>query len=71
MKKTAKPWDPGTFYESSYFVDPRGEIFSMASEHNDELLVAEFDLDMIDKVRSTGQFYRDRRPETYDKLTSL
>ena len=66
-----KPWNLGRFYGSSYFVDPRGEIFSIASEDKDELLVAEFDLDMIEEVRSTWQFFRDRRPETYDKLTKL
>lgn len=66
-----KPWNLGKFYGSSYFVDPRGEIFSIASEDKDELLVAEFDLDMIEEVRSTWQFFRDRRPETYDKLTNL
>ncbi|MBC8343136.1 MAG: acyltransferase [Bacteroidetes bacterium] len=63
-----KPWNLGQFYGSSYFVDPRGEIFSMASEDKDELIVAEFDLDMIDDVRSTWQFFRDRRPESYDEL---
>jgi len=26
---------------------------------------------MIEEVRSTWQFYRDRRPETYGKLTEL
>ncbi len=65
-----KPWNLGKFYGSSYFVDPRGEIFTIASEDKDELLVAEFDLDMIDEVRSTWQFFRDRRPESYDSLTA-
>ncbi|MBN8568588.1 MAG: acyltransferase [Ignavibacteria bacterium] len=66
-----KPWNLGKFYGSSYFVDPRGQIFACASEDNDELLVAEFDLDMIEEVRSTWQFFRDRRPETYEKMTEL
>lgn len=66
-----KPWNLGKFYGSSYFVDPRGQIFSQASEDKDELLVAEFDLDMIDDVRSTWHFFRDRRPETYEKMTEL
>jgi beta-ureidopropionase len=35
------------------------------------LLIAEFDLGKIDEVRSVWQFYRDRRPETYGKLTEL
>jgi beta-ureidopropionase len=65
------PWNIGKFYGSSYFVDPRGEIFAQASEDNDELLVAEFDLSKIDEVRKVWQFYRDRRPETYGKLTDL
>ena len=66
-----KPWNIGKFYGSSYFVDPRGQIFSQASEDNDELLVAEFDLDMIDEVRSVWQFFRDRRPETYRRTVEF
>ncbi len=66
-----KPWNLGRFYGTSYFVDPRGQIFAEASEYDDELLIADFDLDMIREVRSTWQFYRDRRPETYSKLTEL
>ena len=66
-----KPWNLGKFYGQSYFVDPRGQIFAEASRDDDELLVAEFDLDLIDEVRSTWQFYRDRRPETYGRLTDL
>jgi len=66
-----KPWNLGKFYGTSYFVDPRGQILAQASEDNDELLVAEFDLDMIDEVRNTWQFFRDRRPETYEKLVEL
>ncbi len=68
---TEKPWNLGKFYGSSYFVDPRGQIFAQASEDNDELLISEFDLDMIDDVRNIWQFYRDRRPETYGQLTDL
>lgn len=68
---TEKPWNIGRFYGSSYFVDPRGQIFAQASEDRDELLVSDFDLDMIDDVRKTWQFFRDRRPETYGKITEL
>lgn len=66
-----QPWNLGTFYGRSYFVDPRGQIFARASENADELLVAEFDLDMIDEVRATWHFFRDRRPDTYDALRQL
>lgn len=65
---TEKPWNIGKFYGSSYFVDPRGQIFATASEDQDELLIADFDLDQIDEVRNVWQFFRDRRPETYGKL---
>jgi N-carbamoylputrescine amidase len=68
---TEAPWHIGQFYGSSYFVNPRGEIFAQASEDKDELLVAEFDLEMIDQVRSIWQFFRDRRPETYGRLVEL
>lgn len=68
---TEAPWNVGKFYGSSYFVNPRGEIIAQASEDNDELLVAEFDLEMIDQVRNVWQFFRDRRPETYGKLVEI
>ncbi len=29
------------------------------------------DLDLIDEVRAVWQFFRDRRPETYEELVSL
>ncbi|HIG85805.1 MAG TPA: acyltransferase [Planctomycetes bacterium] len=65
------PWNIGRFYGSSYFVDPRGEFLAEASETEDELVVADMDLSIIDEVRRIWQFYRDRRPETYESLTGL
>lgn len=65
-----KPWNLGRFYGTSYFVNPLGEIFACASEDKDELLVAEFDLDLIEQIRSKWQFYRDRRPETYGEIVA-
>jgi beta-ureidopropionase len=59
------------FYGSSYFCDPRGQIIAQASDTDDEVLVADLDLAMIDEVRTTWQFYRDRRPETYHELAEL
>jgi beta-ureidopropionase len=65
------PWNIGKFYGSSYHVNPRGEIIDIASEDEDELLISSLDLDMIDDVRSTWQFYRDRRPETYRRMLDI
>lgn len=63
-----KPWDIGEFYGKSYFCNPRGKIIAQASRDSDELVVADLDLDQIREVRNVWQFYRDRRPETYDLL---
>ncbi|MBI1192920.1 MAG: acyltransferase [Bacteroidetes bacterium] len=68
---TEKPWNLGHFYGTSYFVNPLGEIIASASDTKDELLVAEFDLDLITTVRNKWQFYRDRRPESYDEIVML
>lgn len=68
---TEKPWNIGEFYGQSYFVDPRGQIFTIGSRDKDELIVAAFDLEMIEEVRSTWQFFRDRRPESYGRITEL
>jgi beta-ureidopropionase len=66
---TEAPWNIGKFYGSSYFVDPRGNFLATASEDKDELVVAELDLEVIEEVRRTWQFFRDRRPDTYGPLT--
>jgi N-carbamoylputrescine amidase len=66
---TEAPWNIGKFYGNSYFVDPRGQILACGSEDKDELVVATLDLDMIEEVRRTWQFYRDRRPDAYGDLT--
>ena len=66
---TEAPWNIGEFYGTSYFVDPRGNFLAEASEDKDELVSAELDLDVIDEVRRVWQFYRDRRPESYGKLS--
>jgi len=68
---TESPWNIGKFYGSSYFVDPRGNFLAQASEDKDEVVVAEMDLDLIEEVRRVWQFFRDRRPETYDDMVRL
>lgn len=65
-----QPWDIGEFYGKSYFCNPRGKIIAQASRDSDELVVADLDLDQIREVRNVWQFFRDRRPETYDALVN-
>jgi N-carbamoylputrescine amidase len=66
-----EPLGDNDFYGSSYFVDPRGQIIeSAASDTEEELVVRDLDLDMVDEVRQTWAFYRDRRPDAYDPLVA-
>ena len=64
------PWNIGEFYGQSYFCDPRGQIIAEASRDQDELVVADLNLDMIREVRNTWQFFRDRRPDAYGSLVA-
>ena len=68
---TEAPWNIGEFYGQSYFCDPRGQFVAQASRDKTELITAELDLDKIREVRNVWQFFRDRRPETYEALTRL
>ena len=65
-----QPWNIGEFYGQSYFCDPRGQIIAEAPRDEDHLVVADLDLDKIREVRNTWQFFRDRRPDTYDILVA-
>ncbi|MBL8600714.1 MAG: acyltransferase [Myxococcales bacterium] len=67
---TEAPWNIGEFYGQSYFVNPRGQLLTVGSRDQSELVVADLDLDLIEEVRRTWQFYRDRRPEMYGPLTA-
>jgi N-carbamoylputrescine amidase len=65
---TEAPWNIGEFYGQSYFCDPRGQFLAEGSRDKDEVITAEMDLDVIEEVRRTWQFYRDRRPDTYGDM---
>jgi beta-ureidopropionase len=67
---TEAPWNIGEFYGQSYFCDPRGRFLATGSRDQDELVVADLDLDQIREVRNVWPFYRDRRPDTYDDLVA-
>ena len=67
---TEAPWNIGEFYGQSYFADPRGQIVTQGSRDQNELIVADLDLDQIREVRNVWQFYRDRRPDSYGDLVA-
>jgi beta-ureidopropionase len=56
------------YYGSSYFCNPRGAYIAKAGDKEEEVLVADLDLDLIKEVRDTWQFYRDRRPDLYGEI---
>ena len=58
-----------TFYGTSQFADPQGNIVGgYASGDAEEVVIRDLDLDMIRAVRDDWQFYRDRRPESYTSI---
>lgn len=66
-----EPWRMGEFYGQSYFCDPRGQIIAQGKRLEDDVVVADLNLDMIREVRNTWQFFRDRRPESYGEIVRL
>jgi N-carbamoylputrescine amidase len=68
---TEGPWDIGEFYGTSYFCDPRGQIIAEGPRDKDAVIVADLDLELIREVRNVWQFFRDRRPESYDKIAQV
>jgi N-carbamoylputrescine amidase len=66
-----EPWRMGEFYGQSYFCDPRGQFLATGKRDRDDIILADMDLDMIREVRNVWQFFRDRRPESYNPLVQL
>lgn len=67
---TEAPWNIGEFYGQSYFCDPRGQFLAIGTRDQDELIVADLDMDKIKEVRNTWQFFRDRRPDAYGQIVA-
>lgn len=60
-----------TFYGSSFITNETGEIIEDGSRNNEEILIAELDLDEIAQMRSSWGLFRDRRPEHYSPIMKL
>jgi N-carbamoylputrescine amidase len=66
-----EPLGDNDFYGQSYFCTPRGEfVGDVGDPYEEELIVRDLDMSLIKEVRETWQFYRDRRPDMYDKIVS-
>ncbi|MFC3769264.1 carbon-nitrogen family hydrolase [Paenibacillus sp. GCM10012303] len=53
-----------SFFGHSMVIDPWGEILTEGDE-SEQILTAELDLTVVDKVRATIPVFADRRPELY------
>lgn len=56
------------FYGTSFIADHAGEIVSELGRNEEGAIVAEFDLDFLDRHRAAWGFFRDRRTDLYDVL---
>ena len=66
-----EPLGDNDFYGQSYFADPRGQLVGdAASDTEDDVVVRDLDMGVLTEVRDLWAFYRDRRPDSYDSLTS-
>jgi len=66
-----KDFGDNDYYGQSYFCDPRGQfVGEVGDAYEEELIVRDLNLDLIKEARNVWQFYRDRRPEAYDKIVA-
>ena len=59
-----------TFYGHSFIADNHGNIVDSMDNGEEDVIVAEFDLDALAKERREWCVFRDRRPEMYNILLS-
>ncbi len=60
-----------SFWGQSFVCDPFGEILAMASDTDQEILIASLDLNYIEDTRQGWPFLRDRRVDAYDGLNQI
>jgi N-carbamoylputrescine amidase len=64
---------PGTagiqFWGSSFIAGPQGEILAQASHDQEEILIADVDLQLLEDVRQNWPFFRDRRIDAFGDIT--
>ncbi len=57
------------FWGSSFIAGPQGEILAQASHDQEEILIAEIDLELQENVRQNWPFFRDRRIDAFGDIT--
>lgn len=59
------------FYGRGFVSDPWGKIIAEGKRGEEDLIVAELDLDEIKRARDILQFHRDRRVDSYEEILNL
>lgn len=63
--------DPGIeFWGQSFIAGPQGEILAQASADKEECLIVDLDLDRTEQIKRIWPYFRDRRIDAYQDLTS-
>ena len=58
------------FWGGSFIADPFGRVIAKASHEKEEILIGEVDARLIEDTRRNWPFLRDRRIDSYEKITS-
>jgi len=58
-----------TFYGSSFVCDQRGDVQVELGREQEGVAIASFDREALRRYRANWGFFRDRRPDLYDRLT--
>ena len=59
------------FYGRGFVSDPWGNVIAEGKRNEEDLIIAELDLDEIKRARDILQFHRDRRVDTYQEILKL
>ena len=62
--------DGQSFYGSSFIADGRGDKVAELGRADEGVITASFDADALARTRAAWGFFRDRRPELYEVLTT-
>ncbi len=75
VNRVGKEFDPSgqldgiRFWGNSFVCGPQGEFLVRLNDHEELFEVVELDMKRVEEVRNIWPFLRDRRVESYDKLT--
>jgi len=69
LEKADKNSDGIEFWGQSFICNPQGVVLAQGSADKEEILIAEIDLNKIENIRRSWPFFRDRRIDSYDKIT--